>query len=445
MPTVDPQPFDHATRVELSPQSIEESLSRFPAAVASGAMQQQRAIVWTRTNGAPTVTLRVWRDVGSPTEIALVTERTLNVPDHGNVKAVIEGLAPATVYQYAFFSTDLANRSPIGRFRTAFPDDWKVPLTVGVTSCASYRYRPFKPLSTMSKQPLDFFLFLGDVAYNDGAEQLSTFRQKWAEQLADEGFRALLPTTGGYLLWDDHDYANNFDVEALGPTHPLIVNGRTAFIESLAVEDDYATRMWRSYRWGQTAEFFLLDCRMERKPSTRDTPAAQLISPEQLEWLKNGLAASPCHFKVIANSVPITTMPPPLWGSQDDRWQGYAAQREALLSFLDQSGLDNVWFLSGDFHLGLVMHLEKTGPRAKYREILGGPVGNVNPLSLTLEPGQEVNRKIAFPPAQFDYAAGAFQATTLVFDPAANTVRVIFLDPAKDDAVTFDRSFTFGV
>jgi alkaline phosphatase D len=445
LPTVDAQAFDHATRFAFTPETIGESAMLFPQTVAAGAMQQAQCVLWTRAVGVASVVLRVWRDLGSSAEVALVTEKTLAVPDHGNVKVVVDGLAPATRYRYGFFSTDLSARSPIGQVRTAFPDDWKVPLTVGATSCASYRHRPFHSLEAQARAPMDLYLFLGDVAYNDGAEQLAAFRAKWVEQLVDPGFKALLPTTGGYLLWDDHDFANNFDPEALGPTHPLIVNGKQAFIETLPVDDSYATRLWRSYRWGQTAEFFLLDTRTERLPSTRETPAAQLISPAQLDWLKGALSASPCHFKVVLTSVPITTMPAPSWGGQADRWQGYQAQREALLGFLDSSGLDNVWFLSGDFHLGLVMHLEKTGPRARYREICGGPAGNINPLALVLEPGQEANREVAFPKAQFDYASGAFQATTLTFDPIANTVRAVFVDPAQGDKVTLDRSFTFGV
>jgi hypothetical protein len=55
-----------------------------------------------------------------------------------------------------------------------------------------------------------------------------------------------------------------------------------------------------------------------------------------------------------------------------------------------------------------------------------------------------MNRKIVFPPEQFLYAGGGFQATTLTFDPKANTVRVVFIDPAKNDAVTCDQTLRFG-
>ena len=440
--TIDPQPFDQATRVEFAPEGVALAEALFPQTVSSGVMKSDSVLLWTRVMGEARVVLRLWRDVASTTDVALVHERTVDVPvDHGNVKLTVGSLAPATWYRYAFFSSDLTRRSPIGRVRTAFPDDWKETLTVGATSCASYRYRPFKALITQAAQPIDLWLHLGDVAYNDGADSLPAFRQKWQEQLADPGYRALMPAAGGYLIWDDHDFTNNFDPEALGTNHPIIVEGARSFRETLPVEAD---RSWKRYRWGQTAEFFILDVRMERKPSTRLTADAQMISPEQLEWLKQGLLDSPCHFKVILTSIPISNMPPPSWGGQADRWQGYEAQREKVLSFLDEHALENVWFLSGDIHVGTIMRVEKVGPRRRYVEICVGPAGNINPLTLVLEPGQEANKKIVFPPEQFLYAGGNFQATTLTFDPQANTVRVVFLDATQGDKLTCDQTLRFG-
>ena len=182
---------------------------------------------------------------------------------------------------------------------------------------------------------------------------------------------------------------------------------------------------------------------MEQKPSTRGTPQKQYLSREQMNWLKDGLKNSPCHFKVLMNSVPITIMPPPLWGGQTDRWQGYTVAREELLGFIDSNDLQNVWFVSGDFHLGLVMRVERSGPRRRLLEIAAGPAGNINPLSLILEPGQEANKRLGFPPDQFLFAGGGFLTTTLTFDPRSNTVRVVFFDPMRS-ATLYDRALTFG-
>ncbi len=438
---VDPFAFDHARWVDFSPDAVPLAEALFPQTVSAGAMQSDSVLICTRAVGAARVVLKVWR--GESPRIALVQEQRLSVPAHGNVKVRVDTLAPATWYQYAFFDEAGERRSPIGKVRTAFPDDWLEPLVVSATSCASYRYRPFTPLLEMAKQPHDLWLHLGDVAYNDGADSVETFRAKWNEQLADPGYRALMPSAGCYLTWDDHEFVNSVDPEVPGHMQSMIAAAKETFFECLPVEAGENTRLWRSFRWGKTAEFFVLDCRMERKPSTRETEEAQYISREQMDWLKAGLASSPCHFKVLLNSVPITNMPPPTWGGQADRWQGYSAAREELLGFIDEKDIQNIWFLSGDFHLGMIMRVEREGPRRRLIEITAGPAGNVNPLWLVLEPGQEANKRVAFPPDQFIWAGANFLNTLLTFDPRANTVRVVFTDPAKGETVC-DQTLTFG-
>ncbi len=441
-PTVDAQSFDHATRVAFAPSGIAEDLAAFPQAVSSGAMDQTSVTLLTRAASLATVTVKVWREVGSDTEVALVLERTLDVPAHGNVKVKVDTLAPATWYRYAFFASGAQRRSAIGRFRTAFPDDWREPVTLGTTSCAKLANAPFRALSLQAQQPMDFLLHLGDVSYNDGAFSLEDYRASWRATLADGGYRALLSACGSYLVWDDHDFWNNFDIEAIGTSDPRFLAARQAFLEALPVELSPEGNLWRSVRWGQSLELFLLDCRTERRPSTRLAADAQYVSRAQMDWLKGALSASPCHFKVIANSVPISAMPG-LWLNQPDRWQGYPAARAELLSHLTDAGLSNVWFLSGDFHVGLVMRVDPTGPASRYLEIAGGPAGNGNPLSLLLEPGQEQNRKSAFPPEQFLFATGGYNATTLTFDPKADTVRAVFINSA-DQQTTYDGTLTFG-
>ena len=105
---------------------------------------------------------------------------------------------------------------------------------------------------------------------------------------------------------------------------------KAAFFENTAQRPGPDNRLWRSYRWGRTAEILLLDARTERLPSTRLDDGVYL-GDEQLEHVKTRLAESDCAFKIVLNSVPVTTMPP-VWPSDDDRWQGYQRQRDELLA-----------------------------------------------------------------------------------------------------------------
>lgn len=103
-----------------------------------------------------------------------------------------------------------------------------------------------------------------------------------------------------------------------------------------------------------------------------------------------------------------------------------------------------MWFLSGAIHVGTIQRIERVGPRRKYFEICTGPAGNINPLTLVLEPGQKANKAVVFPPDQFLYAGGGFYATVLTFDPQANTVRVKFIDATRNDELSCDQTLTFG-
>ena len=103
--------------------------------------------------------------------------------------------------------------------------------------------------------------------------------------------------------------------------------------------------MWKSIRFGHTAEVFVLDSRSERRPSSLASSAPTYISARQLDWLKGALMASPCVFKVMLNSVPISQFPFSVFNL--DGWAAYAAQRRELLEFVDANVKGVVW-LSGD-------------------------------------------------------------------------------------------------
>src|SRR3990167_4280033 len=72
--TIDTQPFDHATRVDFAPEAIALSETLFPQALGAGVMKPDSFLAWTRAEGEAQLTLRVWREVGSSTEVALVHE-----------------------------------------------------------------------------------------------------------------------------------------------------------------------------------------------------------------------------------------------------------------------------------------------------------------------------------------------------------------------------------
>ena len=164
--------------------------------------------------------------------------------------------------------------------------------------------------------------------------------------------------------------------------------------------------MWRSLRFGTTAEVFVLDCRSERNAA-----AGTYLSRAQMEWLKDSLAASPCTWKLVMNSVPILLLDTPGWDTPlalEDRWEGFPASREELLNSLEANDVQGVLFLSGDVHLGLFGRVESSGYRSTLWDAVIGPGGStLNPLGL----GMDVTES-------WPFFKLTYNAATVELDPA---------------------------
>lgn len=480
-----------ATPMAFDPEAVVEDEVLFDRGVQSGAVTRTSVLLWTRAIDSPPVTAIIWRE--DEEEGRLEVARASGTPVDGYLKLQVEGLLPGRRYHYAFFhgredlqagggAFDL--RSPIGRFRSAIAEDSLEPLTIAGCTCTGAGRRPYRALLTMAERAergeLDFMVHLGDIAYCDAASRIrgytgrtpeadpdgsltrEAYREIWDFHLADPGYRELLSKTSWYMTWDDHEVDDNWNPEEADEI--VLREAFAAFDENLATPRDLdGGRLWKSYRWGRTLELFVLDCRSERLPSTRRTDNPIYLGEEQLEWFKQGLRDSPCHFKVVLNSVPMAKMPMPThgpWGIEDDRWDGYdpqrveggcgpvkdpecydtdrwdgvRIQRREILDWIDEHEIENVVFLSGDFHVGFVAYISPNRPGVSGRtlDIAVGPSANFNPLGALIE-ADVVEREYVFPDEQFLYAFWLDQASTFVrFDPETNSIRVEFIDARPD-------------
>ncbi len=404
--------------VDFSPYAYDES-GAFDMGVQAGAMRPESFLAWTHTTTVQPLQLRVWRLVPGSSQVFMVFDGVVEPTEIGFAHVVVDGLLPGARYQYAFFTSAEADaqRSPIGQVRTALAPGSREPLTVAATSCTKASRGPFEALQAMAEQPIDLILHAGDRSYNDDAETLEEYRSFWRETLTDPGYVAFHGAAGHYSTWDDHEVTNDYDPQSINPAR--FEAARTTYFESLAVEPNETGGLWLSYAWGDTAEFFVLDCRSERNDD-RD----EYISPEQMAWLKEELANSTAHFKVVLNSVPITDMPP-LYIGDGDRWEGYDGQRDELIAAITDADIPNVWFISGDFHIGMVTRIEPVGrPGRRIIEIAAGPGDNSNPAASLLD---FFASSAGVDPFLFHTTSTQSEVTTLLtFDPERDEVRVVF-------------------
>ena len=162
----------------------------------------------------------------------------------------------------------------------------------------------------------------------------------------------------------------------------------------------------------------MLDCRGERIDG-------DYISAEQMQWLKDELAASTARFKIIGNSVPITDMDDVYFGiAEEDRWDGHPEQQEEILAYIRDTGIEGVLWIAGDFHWGAVATIGRPGNDFDdMYEVFCGPGGSfINPIVLLLNPNDHYPSVIK----QWNYTV--FEA-----DPVAGTIQLAFI--ANDGSV----------
>ncbi len=414
----------------IDPVRLPESPS-FPQGVASGDVTAERALLWGRYTGGATLRLWVWPERGRTGVLSRDLEARPGAD--GVVLVDVDGLPAGTRHRFALVELEAgrpARRSPVGRFVTAPAAGARPPLVLGVTSCTKEDHVPFPVLSRAAALELDAFLLLGDTVYADGARTPDEYRAVWHAMLATDGYRALRASTSVVATWDDHEVDNNWDPETT-PADQLAA-ARAALFEQLPLRRDPAApdRLWRSLRYGDTAEVFVLDCRGERRPSTRGSAAPIYVSRAQLDWLEAGLVASPATFKLVMSSVPIGDFPLPFDAASAQRWEGYGAQRDEILAFIDDRRIGGLLWLSGDFHLGAAGRVEASGVGSTQLEICAGPGGHdANPLSALLGA------------PQWDFATTEQNFVRLALDPDARTAEVTFLDASGGQL--YQRRYAF--
>jgi alkaline phosphatase D len=271
------------------------------------------------------------------------------------------------------------------------------------------------------------------------ADVATTVKQKWQAYKTNLGMRPWVKareSAAYYAHWDDHEFINDFArSENVFPySNNGVFQGNTtisgeeiykrgvqAFTDYNPVTYSKKTGIYRSVRWGKNLEIFFLDERSFRSAradyggacdnpagsgspdlaptapqSTRtlfsvvapplanpappaclaaiNDPNRTMLGAAQLQKFEAAVKKSSATFKVIFNEVPIQQY----YALPYDRWEGYEAERSALLHYL-AANVRNVVFLTTDVHANLVND-------ARYNTLGGPGVQNSGILDITTGP-----------------------------------------------------------
>ena len=441
----------------------------FPHGVASGDAQPGGAVLWTRADREATLLLEVATDEAFE-EIVLEREVRAEAGADYTVKVEVTRLEPATAYSYRFRDGDSV--SATGSFRTAPALDTAAPVrfifsgdTDGTVREDGTRAYDFAVLDTARAENADFFIYFGDTIYGDSpfgekAVTIDDYRAKYKENREVEPLRSILAAMSTYTTWDDHEVENDFAGTSVDPG--LLTAGRRAFREYTPIGgDDDPNVLYRSFRWGSAVEIIVLDARSFRDEQVIDactaegedgpdllpglgvpgvpeafqafrtfiglseeTPAACLdalndpdrtmLGAGQKQFLLQALEESEAMFKFIVNPVPIME----LVALPYDRWEGYRAERDEVLSFIKEEDVENVIFLTTDYHSNIVADVRVDLASAPVAvEFVTGPIAHS-----TL--GDDIAEQ------QSEEAIGAFEALLTVV--------------ARVECTAFD-SFSYGL
>ncbi|MGE3780779.1 MAG: alkaline phosphatase, partial [Pirellulaceae bacterium] len=289
----------------------------------------------------------------------------------------LRDLKPATRHWYVVEFREKgaaeSTRSDAFSFVTAPAPTDRRPVTFHLTTCqdlhGSGTYVP------MAAQRPDFCVSAGDTVYYDGQCLARNVPQAWQAYQKMFG----LPTmkdyyrhVGGYFMKDDHDYRFN-DADPYMPGK--WVNARQAdpgarYTETrgnrkldvawLTHEEGIRVfkqvfpmgeKTYRTFRWGQGIQIWLLENRDYRSPNDMpDGPDKTIWGAEQKKWLQDTLLASEADYRILISPNPIIGPDRLMKGDNQANLNGFWHEGQAFLDWITEHRLTNVVLMCGDRH-----------------------------------------------------------------------------------------------
>jgi len=362
----------------------------FTLGVGSGDPLPDAVVLWTRLapdplngGGMPPGDFPVeWVMATDESLTDVVASGTATAPEAyaHSVHVDATGLEPATTYWYRFSAGGYDG--PTARTRTApSPGSRTERVRFGFASCQNYGSGYYTAHANLAAENLDVCFHLGDYIYEGSGSSIRTvpggeatsllgYRNRYALYRSDPDLQAVHHRFPWVVTWDDHEVANNYagDVSEYGVSGTEFPTRRAeayqAWWEHQAVRAPAPVgadlRIYRSFRWGDLASFFVLDTRQYRSDQACGDglgplcdealgPERTLLGEAQASWLANGTAISGARWNVLAQQVVLAHTP--LFGQVNrDQWDGYPDARRRMLEVLGRPEVANPLVLTGDFH-----------------------------------------------------------------------------------------------
>ena len=384
----------------------------FTHGVASGDPDQQSVVLWTRLVPGDSVDTFVQWQVATDsafTHIISSGEGAARKDNDFCVKVIAEGLEAGTTYYYRFVYSETQSR--VGRTRTLPAETDQVRL--GVANCSKYTggyYHAYEALSKMND--LDAIIHVGDYIYENGPSvpegsywaaylatgrqhnpprhcvSLKDYRTRYAQYRSDPALQALHAAHPMINIWDDHEIAMQplkKTPDGLPQTRKQYeerkYNSIKAYHEWLPIRPEAFEPIYRSFQFGDVVNLMMLDTRVccrtgevtKTLESLQDT-SRHIVGHAQLNWMFDEVLTSNAAWNVMGNQILVAEK-----GMGWERWQGFPADRDRLLQFIEDHRDENFLVTTGNAHNPhhyIVMNPSKTD--TLIHEVLPGSISSGN-------------------------------------------------------------------
>ena len=445
-------------------QSPRLAQSPFAWGVASGDPLPGGVVLWTRLDsrqlGNPRSVGVRWEVSENDTFTRIVQRGTAAArPQLGySVHAEVNGLRAGRQYWYRF--NGAGHVSAVGRTRTA-PEFSASPgdLDFAFVSCNNYEHGYFTAFRHLADEDIDFVVHLGDYIYErtfspmlsvrkheaDEVFTLEDYRRRYETYRSDPDLQAAHAASPWIVTTDDHEVANNYAdavAEAPYPREKFLLRRAAAYqtyyefmpLRRSSMPAGPALQLFRRLRFGNLAEFHVLDtrqyrsdqaCNDGRKARCPEALAANrtMLGANQERWLENGLRQTRARWNVLANQVMIAELKAMLKDQATysmDKWEGYTVAQQRILKLLASVPQANPVVITGDIHSNWVADLkldfEAPSSRTIATEFVGTSISSGGDGSDAASPMTSFNPHIKYYNGRRGYVRVAVKPSRMTAD-----------------------------
>lgn len=323
-----------------------------------GYAEMREAIVWVQLKESASVQAFYWPQADKSQRQA--TDVVGTSANTGNTaKLYFRMLEPGTVYEYEIYVNDLAqsfdfplnfDTEPLWDYRTAPP-----AFTIAMGSCLYINEeaydRPGKPyggdyqiLNEIKELKPDAMLWLGDNIYLREADFFSRsgYLGRYTHTRSLDELQALMASCNNYAIWDDHDFGPN-DASGSWIHRDMALEMFKLFWPnpSFGYRDLPCTFSAFNYR---DCDFVMMDNRYYRTEMS-DSHPEQIFGKEQIDRMIDLLKQSRAPFKFVLTGGQFLST-----AKVFENHSNYEEERAYILKRINDEGLKNVIFISGDRH-----------------------------------------------------------------------------------------------